>query len=337
MTNALFDSYADIGEMARDDEFIVVDASETPGDGVANIPAYALMRQEGGSNLIMNYPSIEKSDGTNPKWWIPSGSTVTVTEEDADGEGLVSSPHERVIKVVTTATGGYVAQLQAISDGDIKIGREIRYGCWVYKVPSGVAENISLFVWDNTNAEAVGVDNSTVEGEWVWLEAGGVVSAGATELRLTFRVKAATSGVTFYVAKPQMSLGYRLPTWKPRGLRYVQRTSALVSSGFDPGGANTTIDWSASLPRNVAVMNLVVHYVNTTSAARSVYIQPYNITTESDLYLVGYNSTTVGIYAVFRTTIPTEHGSRFNVSTDAPVGDVETVFVSLDSYWVWED
>ena len=57
-----------------------------------------------GGNLWYNFPSMELADAALPEW--TEESNATVTEEGATGESIVQK-HERVVKVITTATGGF--------------------------------------------------------------------------------------------------------------------------------------------------------------------------------------------------------------------------------------
>lgn len=200
-------------------------------------------------NLIKNYPSIELADGTQPMWW--STSNLTLTEEDATGEGITPSPNERVLKGVTSAAGGYFIQSFVPADEKMLYASNTRVslGTWVYLVTAGT---VTVSLVDSVTG-TISSMTTTETGAWVFIQ---VVSQtiGANTLQIRFSHSANTA--TFYIANPVLNTGPFVDRFLDRGVIYKHRyTNAILNT--NPTNSNwTDLDLSAACNTNTVALNL---------------------------------------------------------------------------------
>lgn len=305
-----------------DDVLLFDDAS---GAALKNIELHDMLQQCLPTNLIKNYPSIERADGAEPEWW---GSTnATLTEEGAAGEGLGNSPNRRVLKVVTSGAGGLINQnLSFVMEALLYDGRPHSAGVWVYVVTAGTV-TLTLAGTGGTWVQ----DTTTTTGSWVYLEATNRITSGSTIAQL--RVSHSANSATFYVANPMVNVGAVTMPYKPRGLVYRQYEALLVN-GTDPGGANTSVGITGL--HNPAIVDLVVGYSNATTAEQQVSWHWTSSVTHSTQWNV---LRTRGASAALRfSQVRALCGDDeiVYIDTNSVGGDTELLYVASTGYWAWE-
>jgi hypothetical protein len=187
-------------------------------------------------------------------------------------------------------------------------------------------------LYDNGGAASLRSTATTKTGEWVWLQLTSVtIGTTSTDLRFSHSVNSAT----FYVAMPMINMGASVRPWKQRDLRYRYGTTFVVNN-VDPGGAGITpVDITANTSPTTVMIEAICLYRNTTAVPRRIYITPgFDLASNSwDAIVRNVNTSE---YIMGSRVILLDDGQVFNYESDAPAGDVESVYIILSGSWEWE-
>ena len=207
-----------------------------------------------GSNLIRNYPSLERADGAQPEWWEVINDP-TLTEEDATGEAIPQI-YERVLKLIISADGGGAdyayqdfddADEPTLDDNVTKVSA----GCWVYTADVGT---VTLELYDVDGAASLGTATTSTTGSWVWLE----VLDKTFQDSMRWRVTHSANNATLYIALPSLNVGAAVRPWQRRGLRYIEKE--VINHLTEDPGADTwaDLDFTAVTSNLTAALLLMV-------------------------------------------------------------------------------
>lgn len=278
-------------------------------------------------NLMKNYPSLEKADGTAPLWW--TSANATLTEEDATGEGLSGQPNERVLKFVTTSTNGYIQQEFVPADERLLRASSsiVSMGVWVYTSTAGT---LSLRMVDSAPS-TIATDTTTTTGGWVFLK---ILNQTLGANSLYYRIQHSATSATVYVCNPILNVGSVLTPWRERGL--VQRISTTnVVTGVDPaGGSWTSVDFTSATSPNTAMISLMVVYVNSTTVGKTIQVRPYGL---SSYPVNAVTESVIGQFFRNAVTILCDDQQRIEYDSDAVAGDTEALYIAVSGiYYEWE-
>jgi hypothetical protein len=286
-------------------------------------------------NQVMNYPSLEKADGAQPEWWEVEDANITLTEEDATGEGITQI-HERVLKAVNGGAGAdkyfyqrFVHADQPLWDESVSV---MSFGCWVWAVDAGI---ITLEVFDNGGAVSLDTDVTDEEvGEWVWLEVSDtIIGTTSTDIRFSHSANSAT----FYVALPVVNPGGSTMPWAPRDIIRREGFASSVVDAVDPGGGGwTDVDITANTTPLTVMAQIVGRYLNTTADGRAIYLRRKGSAegnTEAATLLRNVNTTRPSFA---NKTVLLDDGQTFQYDSSAIAGNAEELTLSVAGYWEWE-
>lgn len=209
------------------------------GGGSLNDVLWSVIQASQLANEIMNFPSLEGADGTQPEWWAEGDGNATLTEEDVAGEGITEN-YLRCLKVVTIADAKYAFQRHAYPvQPRVKVGKLLSAIVAVWSV-GGVAARVRL----QSSVGSLGVSADTVAAGWTILTVEGVTLDGAfVDLRLEV-----DSGTAYFVPLG-MGIGVRAVPLAPRGLRYRwpdTETTIKTLTGIGDEDTWTDIDCTAT-------------------------------------------------------------------------------------------
>ena len=216
---------------------LLVPANETDINNCTFTPRYSYTDgiADLSTNLNKNYPSRELADGTQPFHWLTEDGTVTLTEEDATGEG-VTVINERILKVVNDGSGGgkYVGQTYVFADEPTLTAEKTRVSASVL-VWAEDAGNITLDLYDDGGAASLAsVTKEAVLSGWLRLTLEDIL-IGTTSL--TTRVSHDTNSVTYEICNPGLWASRMAFPWAKRPTEYVERLESSVIS-LNPADAN---------------------------------------------------------------------------------------------------
>jgi hypothetical protein len=285
-------------------------------------------------NQVMNYPSLEKADGTQPGWWKVEDANVTLTEEDATGEGI-SQISERVLKVVNGVAGAdkYIYQRfvhadQPLWDDSVSV---MSPGCWVWLVDAGT---VTLNFFDNGGAVSIDTDETDVVGEWVWLEANdNVIGTISTDIRLSHSANSAT----YYIALPTVNPGGSVMAWAPRDIIQREGFTDEIVGPVDPGGGGwTDVDTTANTSPLAVAVQVVTRYLNTTVSGQVIHLRRKGSTEGLTNATAAIRNVNAVASIVSNKMVLLDDEQTFQYDSTAPAGNAETLRLSLAGFWEWE-
>lgn len=285
-----------------------------------------------GINQVMNYPSLETADGAQPEWWEVQNANITLTEEDATGEGIAQK-YERILKCVGGASGATVYFYQRYIHADQPIWDDglvrMSAGAWIYNMTTGT---VTMELYDNGGAAQLANVNVTGTGFWVWAEMNNVL-IGTTSTDIRFRHSA--NNATFYVAMPMINVGSTVRPWTIRGLRYKYYDGWVVVN-VDPNGAGwTDVDVTAKTSPITVLATLAVHYLNSTTNNIGIRLRRKG-DAASDNYQNVVRNPVTGRYIVGTRNVLLNDSQIFQYYSAAAVGDNEILYISLLGAYEWE-
>ncbi len=209
---------------------------------------------------VMNFPSLERADATQPLWFAKSAN-CTLTEEDVAGEsGLTELYNSRTLKVATTATGTYAYQRFTYADQPrLKAGRTVAMMVAVWS-NSGVPSRISLYSSVGFLAQSI---DTTVAG-WTILEIPQTVLDG-TYVDIRMEVDNGT--------------GYFIPiTPWPRGLieRRLSTAVAVETLSGQSSKAVADLDLTSNTSNLAVMVELSIHMAEFSSGEAYKYFVRMN-------------------------------------------------------------
>lgn len=125
-------------------------------------------------NEVMNFPSLENADDTQPEWWEEADGNATLTEVDVSGESITTS-FDRALKVVTTGSSYAYQRFTYTNQPRLKSGRVVSYACAVWAV-GGDAARVRV----QSSAGLLGVSDDTTLAGWTILTVENVTLTGTT-------------------------------------------------------------------------------------------------------------------------------------------------------------
>lgn len=321
-----FDAFTALTDADHNDSVIV---HRTKTGDMVRIPIVDLLGgRMHGTNLVKNFPSIERADGAAPEWWDTVSGTLT--EEDATGESIASPPHERLLKIVDGGT----ADAEIYQEFDVSVEPRltastsvISASAWVYIVSAGT---VTLELEDTTDG-SLGTEATSTAGSWVKLVVNDI-TLGTSDLRLV--IKTSTASVTFYATQPTLHIGSTPLAWTERGIVY-RPAAALLYGPTDPNaGGFQTIDTSEYTGTDAVVADLALRY-NNSVASRYVYIDSGTGTTASFLTAkLGSAATSTDMYNHISMNL--NDSQQFSWRASGVSGDTESLEIALVGYWRWE-
>lgn len=281
-------------------------------------------------NLIKNYPSLEFANGVKPEWWEVVGAP-TLTETSRTAQGLpLTTPNERVLKVVTNNVNQGLEQTFSPSVEALLMAgtTKISAGVWVY-----AANPITLQLRDSSPAN-LGSISSTLANQWQYLKLENITIGSNT---LQFRVYSPTSGQTFFIANPVLNVGPVVNFWKPRGLTPRYSSANMGVNAVDPGG--TAAGWipvTAPIGANGVMVNLLGVYMNTTTLGKSIAVRRYGDTATS-VGMVQNQTISASVFTRGSAVVMLDDQQRYEYASYANAGDAETLYIACAGvYWEWE-
>ena len=199
------------------------------------------------ANEVMNFPSIESADDTQPWWWSEADANATLTEVDIAGEAITET-YERGLKVVVATANSYAYQRYTYADQQrVKSGRKLSAIFAVWSV-SSVNARIRLI----TSASTTVVSSTTSTAGWTILTAENLTLDGTyVDIRLEVDVG------TAYFVPLGINIGSRAFPLPPRGTQLRSATTTVVKylTGLGDEVTWTDVDCtSASSPLAVSVL-----------------------------------------------------------------------------------
>ncbi len=220
---------------AKSDGLYLIDSGGTEygpfGSGSGDV-AWATIQAAQLVNEVMNFPSLERADDTQPEWWEEGDAHATLTEVDVAGEGITET-YARAHKVVTDGDGAYSYQRYTYADQPrTKSGRKLSaiYAVWAV---GGKAARIRL----QSSVGSLGVSADTTTAGWTILKVEGVTLDG-TYVDIRCEVDTGTA----YFVPLGINIGAKAVPLPPRGLSYRQ----LDSTVYLRGGTNIAPEASFS-------------------------------------------------------------------------------------------
>jgi hypothetical protein len=279
-----------------------------------------------GGNLLKNFPSLELADAAQPEWWEEQNANITLTEEDATGEGIADK-YERVLKCVNGGSGGGVYFYQRLTYADENItdpsNTIISAGVWVYTASAGT---ITLDIQDSAGG-SLGTATTTATGSWQWLQVVNKTLGAGTYVE--FRLKHSANSATFYVIMPMLNQGAKVRPWEERRLRFVEKkTNAVLNT--DPGASSwADLDLTSSSSNNAALF-FIIGSISRTSGTPGIFLRRNGSSAAADLTTkIGTSTPAMGNILVLG-----DDGQIIEWYCDDYVG-CTNVTLSIAGYWEW--
>jgi hypothetical protein len=179
---------------------------------------------------LMNFPSLERADDTQPEWWEEQDANAALTEVDLAGEGITEIA-ERALKlgVSTAASHAY----QRLTYGDqprVKAGRTARISFLVWCV-GGVTARLRL----QSSSGSLGVSADATAAAWTRLAVSAVTLDG---IYLDVRLELAGAGTAYFIPCDDVGAVLR----QPRGVRFQWRDPVEL---VNQDGAGDPATWTA--------------------------------------------------------------------------------------------
>ena len=303
-----------------------------PGTGSGETPEGLILA----ANEIMNFPSIEKADDTQPEWWEEADANATLTEVDTAGEAGLSEYHERALKVVVATANSYAYQRLTYADQPrVKSSKVVSVAVAVWSAGS-VSARIRL----QSSAGSLSVSSDTVDAAWTVLKCEAAVLDGTyIELRLEVDIG------TAYFIPLGMTIGSLAPaaSMQPRGLRFQWVDTVNILA--DQTGAGDPATWTdidcTTATSNLAVIALCRLRFRETSAG-TVYVVDIrrNGSTKAlvanDALFVVVPTTDNEVRGPFTVILDDAQIFEYILDRTAGAGNIDVLVMNLDGYWEWE-
>lgn len=289
----------------------------------------ALLEQNAGlANEVMNFPSLELADNTQPEWWEVAAN-CTLTEVDIAGESITES-YERGHKVVTTASS-YAYQRYTYADQPrIKSGMHLSAKFAVWSVSSAVAR-IRL----QSSVGSLAVSSDTTAAAWTILTLDGITLDG-TYVDIRCEVDSATA----YFIPLGISVseyGLSLP---PRGLKFCWADPVeLVSlTGTGDPAVWTDVDCTSNTSNITAMVQALVHVSDTGAGdAWDAHIRRNGSSQgiSNNNYIVTKRAGNFGELGRIAIVVDDSQIFEYYIYRWAGSGTIDSGNISLNGYWEW--
>lgn len=218
-------------------------------------------------NEIMNFPSQEQADDTQPEWWEETDANATLTEVDVAGEAITET-FKRAIKIVVASANSSGYQRYTYADQPrIKSGRALSAIFAVWSV-SSVNARIRL----TTSAATTSVSSTTTAAGWTILTVENITLDG-TYVDILLEVDVGTA----YFVPLGLNIGARAVPLKPRGIVYRRLTTNVTLEDFSgsTGKAIADVDCTANTSALAVRAELTAQLAEGTAGeAYAVYTRP---------------------------------------------------------------
>ena len=216
------------------------------------------------ANEVMNFPSLESANDTQPEWWDESSGNATLTEVDIVGESITET-FERGLKVVTIANNEYAYQRYTYADQQrLKSGRVVSCAIAVWSV-GGVTARVRL----QSSVGSLAVE-STTAAAWTIIKLENITIDG-TYIDLRFEVDTGTA----YFVPLGLHIGPIAFQLKPRGLQWVNKDTPVnikTLTGLADEATWTDIDVTANSSNLAFKVQITIDILHTNATGWDVFI-----------------------------------------------------------------
>jgi hypothetical protein len=279
-------------------------------------------------NEIMNFPSQERADDTQPEWWEESAGTATLTEVDLAGEAITER-WERALKLVTTASV-YAYQRYTYADQPrLKSGSTVSARVAVWSVSSAAAR-IRL----QSSVGSLGVSADATAAGWTILTVEGEVLDG-TYIELRLEVDTGTA----YFVPLAFGIGSTAPSeLAPRGTVYRHKHATAFSDAAvaDPN-TWTDLDLTSVTSPIACIANLFVNIFKSNASGWDVGARRNGSSDTGDSTVVAPITSLNGtVRVVQHFAMLLDDGQIFEYKLDRWAGtDTATVAIGVTGWWEW--
>lgn len=323
--------------------YVVVDPGTTPVSkkvtlantaNAIDAATWAVIQASQLTNEIKGWPPVVQPDAdlvTLNLWWDDVATPTTkATVVDVAGEAGITETFELALKCVGDGAGDGLQQTWTYADEPrLKSGRVMSALLAIWSV-SSVAVTAKLVNSDTTHTDA----SAVTAAAWTIVKVENHTLAGTS---CSLQVTVGGAG-TFYVVPLGANIGAKAFPLRPRGLRYVDKATAAVLNGVDPGGA----DW-ADLDLTTQTGNLAVtayinvqYFCSTALHSNIIYIRRKGDTSAGLSNEIVRNVEMVGYYQVGTKIVPMDDGQVVQWKSSGVAGDTESLYLNVVGWWEWE-
>lgn len=302
-------------------------------------PQYALWAAIQASQLVnevMNFPSIEVANDTQPDWWTEADANATLTEVDVAGEGITET-YARAHKLVVASANSYHYQRYTYADQQrIKSGRKLSAIFAVWSVGS-VSARIRLI----TSAATTIVSSTTTTAGWTVLTAENITLDG-TYVDIRCEVDVGTA----YFVPLGINIGARAVPLPPRPQVFkALETTVMVKDLTGIGDEVTWTDVDCTASTSALAISVVIMCRMFESDAGDDFIlavrrngsaEAFGASTNGVLRVIG--GTGANVLTAYNTfEFPVDSGQIFEYYLDrnAGTGTLAAGAISVRAYREW--